>query len=154
MVPMSGSCVANAFWLQAASGSEKLPLLAILINYSDNSNHLAFSTAGKTPVLSTPTSPKHLGLFKDYSNLPQGCNDVPCAVNEGRRSPDLRSPRDAVISLMCRLITSSAGAPKHTAAEVEEETTEQLGAVFLSLFFKEATNRQNEAEPQANESFT
>lgn len=44
--------------------------------------------------------------------------------------------------------------PKHTAAEVEEETTEQLGAVFLSLFFKEATNRQNEAEPQANESFT
>lgn len=43
--------------------------------------------------------------------------------------------------------------PKYTTAEVEE-TTEQLGAVFLSLFFKEATNRQNEAESQANESFT
>lgn len=52
------------------------------------------------------------------------------------------------------LLSLFTPAPKHTAAEVEEETTEQLGAVFLSLFFKEATNRQNEAESQANASFT
>lgn len=52
------------------------------------------------------------------------------------------------------LLSLFTPAPKYTAAEVEEETTEQLGAVFLSLFFKEATKRQNEAESQANASFT